>query len=520
MNCLQHTSYLSTFVVQHCDESTQRQDYNLSLMRSNRTNIHNLPSEILTIIFADAISLTNHSSVHAVYKTRSCIMLVSRHFHYIVINEPELWSFIALAGPYPNFGQAGRALKLSKEALTYFYLDLRQEDTDEWCDSAMMQAIFDGYLLPHLYRTEKLTFIIDDNDIVECIYTYLSSAFAPHLKIVKLVSGTLDSSFSEPLGIQSPPSPCYTHSVSAISEGQFRCLRSLTLHEIPINYSFISPSSITSLDLSSMQAMPHDHFFDLLASIRFLRSLTLRDAGPTFEPKSRPSRTASLPHLQRLIIGSMEPSYINYLLSALQIPFIDHFGIHMVAEEHAETTWFSLIKVNERTKCFSRVRSLELFHIEGSMRMTEGEPNTYSMFLSCLPHLQHLSMRRITNSFVNALNRTQKPPLNLSSLQVLEVSSVIYSLSESGVDHPSDREPLPMKDVASLLIDLFKSHADHGRRAEWGVTRLHLDEEEWNGALTSKATLIEHLNQQGISTPIVAWDACVPFFNDFYDSGI
>jgi len=383
-----------------------------------------------------------------------------------------------------------------------------------------MEKIFEGWVIPRLAQIQRLVFIVDDMDIIESIYSLLSSTPAPILEEFKLVFGTLDLGDSRLLSIQDQPSDL--GDIPIVFNRKYPCLHSLTVHAAPFEFASFNTKTVTHLDLSHQKAIHPALFIGMISATPNLQSLTLRNSGPAFERRNNLSPTISLPHLRNMVLGSMDSIYIDYLLSILRSLDIRKLGIHSVPEPEAEAIWTSLLLYHQKTQCFAKLETLELFDIEDSPKMADGQQNSYQMLLSSLTRLSHLRMRRITARYIDILNPSEyDPPAHAPCLRVLEISSVIESMSESGGSDTRDREPLPAKEVVSSIVSLFRSRVPKPGREkerEWKVTRLHLDKDEWNFNEDQKKKLIGSLMQLGSVAPILAWDARAPFFNDYYDS--
>jgi hypothetical protein len=334
------------------------------------------------------------------------------------------------------------------------------------------------------------------------------------------VFGTLDLGDSRLLSIQDSPSDL--GNAATVFNRKYPRLRSLTIHAAPFEFASFNTKTITHIDLSHQKAIHPALFIGMISSTPNLQSLTLRNSGPAFERRNKLSPTVSLPHLRNMVLGSMDSIYIDYLLSILRSLDLRKLGIHSVPEPEAEAIWTSLLLYHQKTQCFAKLETLELFDVEGSPKMADGQQNSYQMLLSSLTHLSQLRMRRITARYIDILNPSEyDPPVHVPSLRVLEISSVIESMSDSGGSDTRDREPLPTKEVASSIVSLFRSRVPKPGQAkewEWKATNLHLDGDEWNLNEDRKEKLMESLMQLGPMAPILAWDARAPFFNDYYDS--
>ncbi|KAG8841480.1 hypothetical protein FRB91_004976 [Serendipita sp. 411] len=462
-----------------------------------------IPPEIVLTIFEHVLAGANYNYLSDIPRTRWKLMLVCRHFCTIVASYATLWTFVPVAGPFPNFCAIDRALLRAGTAHLQFYLDLRLDSFEEnWCNPEMVDKVMTRYILPKISQVEKLIFIVDDTDIVDHIFSYISTCSAPTLMTFKLVVGDLLQ--MESLSIQHPSTASCGDQL--FFAGEHPKLTTLSIHFVPIYSRAVSTSSIRHLDLSLLKAIDPSFFIDFMTSVDYLESLTLRNAGPAFEHRTSQSPVAHLPFLRRLAIGGMSLEYVEYLLTVIRVPPLKELGVFAMEPEDCDDLWSIFARYNSQYSVFNELEMLELFQVTMSNPPTSIY-HPFAQFLSSLQHLRIIRMRRITADYIEALSAREDVSwaLEVMTLEVLEISSVVLDKADD-----DDFEPVPMQDVVKMLLDLFERRSHH-----WNVKRLHLGD-EWDEA--RQESLLISLRTLGEWTPIVHWDARAPFFHDYYDS--
>jgi hypothetical protein len=470
--------------------------------------ISRLPYEILANIFAHVLALSNYDYVGSILKTRTILMLVSHLFHHIMISHQELWSFIPLAGPLPNLPAIDRMISLARNTLLHFHLDLRVEYRQEnWCESQMMDRLFDGLLIPRIERVEKLTFIINRSDTGEAILSRLSGTLAPRLKHFKIVCGDLE--YTHPLTTRAEE--WTSDGVYPFSAENYPQLQYLALHAFPVDCTAGKLDNLTELDLSLQGVIGSSKFIKFIQSLSRLQSLTLRTSGPAFCPPNRQSQPIHLPNIRRLVLGVMEASYIGALLTMFRFSALQELGIHSIYGHMAEEVWqwLSKPKFNQYIR---GIQTLEIFDVEEARWMRTAHPHAFTYFISTLNCLKRIRMRKASLDFLDFLG--VPPGLHwplLPALEIIEVCLVV-EFPMGTEEELDDMYPAGADVVSEKLVKIIKDRAAHMRR----LRILHLDGDEWKS--DRRAEFLHQIAKTGFFPPIIHWDARAPFFNDYYDS--
>lgn len=482
----------------------------------NRSTILHLPTEIVTNICRNVLSLYEYTYVGSIQHQRTLVMLICKRLRAIVSSEPTLWSFIPVAGPFPNFAMIDRLLRHARNTPLHFYLDLRSDDPEShWCTPAMMETLVGGYIVPRMSQVQKLTFIVDRIKVVDSIYTYIASTPGPILREFKLVAGYIVD--MEPLSIKDTFGPS-RHSAPFFG-GHYPSLSSLAVHYASIDHASFDIRNISELDLTGHKVIHPGLFMSIVASVAQLKALTLRHTGPAFEPQTPNSPVANLVHLEKLALGGMDAAYMRYILSLLRCPNVREFGLSTIAEPDIEGVWSAISERHQQTQSFQHVTTLQLFDIAELAGMSLGRPSAYTAFISSLFRLEVLRIRRVSPAYISIMSaqNVDAALVSLPSLHVLEVCGLVEDVGgsdDSGSRGSAEIEPVAITDLAKLLKDLF-----HSRNGLWNVSRLHLDGDEWDMAGEGRRKrFLEAMVALGDACPRICWDARTVFFNDYYDS--
>ncbi|KAG8687152.1 hypothetical protein FRC09_013668 [Ceratobasidium sp. 395] len=351
--------------------------------------VNNLPTEVLSSIFKVVVnaSLYARSIGNKSYGPVDCSTLlasVCAHWRQVAIGIPSLWSYIDFtrnSDTSGNLEHAGLYLERSQDSPVYIHLGKFLENDDERRLMSPTRALSEDIqsllriLAPRL-RSLALNFS-HPQDVIDVLLIIFSQGFeytlpelALGLQPFRLLGGPRRDLILEKHWSQ-----------------YFRWLNSLHIQKLPISSLYLSCRNLTELYLTSISVARDVSIIPTLQQIMELLTSnpnlhTIKLSGSDFRiPTSFGTQSIHLPVLRRLELGSIDETFINWLLGSLVLGphglklYLKCSGMKYIADQTLKNT---IVAFFQRTSVVS-------LHISG--RWIRLPP-----ILPYLPRLQRLGL--------------------------------------------------------------------------------------------------------------------------------
>ncbi|KAJ8502482.1 hypothetical protein ONZ45_g11713 [Pleurotus djamor] len=269
----------------------------LNIRRNSFCAVNRLPSDVLACILlyvklqAEASNSRMDTSYSPSYSQCMVLLRVCHTWHDHVMNDARFWCTINLNLPA---AQVSKMLARSKAALLQIQLCVPTPSANE---EVFWSLVSDVLSEPHTLRLQELSVMAFNSYHLSQALAYIpTTSRVPRL---------------ERLSIHVK---MYWQAVSKLFWSDLPSLRSLTIFGGPLPSTTPSMQHLTLLTIGPQPSNHHVTIPWLLAALSSLpdiRDVTIQDLhGPNVEPDFPP---VSLPRLQSLSLGSLDPSTLSIL---------------------------------------------------------------------------------------------------------------------------------------------------------------------------------------------------------------